>query len=318
MNRKEFIRSSAIVTTGALAGLSALDVSAARPLPIIDTHQHLWDVNQNQGWSKSPLGRNFDENDYRDAIEGLNVLKSVYVEVGVPQNRKHAEALYAIKICQDKANPTAAAVISANPNDTNFKTYLSQFEGSPYIKAVRHFFQSEAEFTKKEVVDNIRALGDMNLMFEFSIPTRWLPAMTELIKLAPGTEFVVNHGGNVDPRAFFKKEDLKGEKPDHDANEWIKDMKAIAKPSNVCLKISGMATRAMNHTLTRENLKPAIDHCLDIFGPNRVMFASDWPVCLRKIEFNAWVNLFKETVSDRPYREQKKLFYDNAAKFYKI
>lgn len=318
MNRKEFIKSTAMVTVGSLAGLSVLDANAAKLIPIIDTHQHLWDVDRNEGWSKSPLGRNFDEYDYIKAVEGLNVVKAVYMEVDVPVNRKHAEALYAIKICKDKTNPTVAAVISANPNNADFKTYISQFEGSPYIKGIRYFFKSEEEITKSQIVENIRALGDMNLSFDFSIPTKWLPAMTELIKLAPGTRFLVNHCGNVDPRAFFKEEDRKGEKPDHDRDQWIRDMKGIAKPSNVVLKISGVATRAMNHTLTPQNLAPAIDQCLDIFGPDRVMFASDWPLCTRKMEFSTWVNVLKEIVSKRPYREQKKMFHDNAVKFYKI
>lgn len=321
MNRKEFIKSSTLITAGSLAGLYVLETSAQaaeKLIPIIDTHQHLWDVDKNEGWSKSPLGRNFDEQDYLKAIEGLNIVKAVYMEVDVPVNKKHAEALYAIKICEDKSNPTVAAVISANPNNPDFKTYISQFHKSPCIKGIRYFFKSEEEITSPLVVENIQTLGEYNLSFDFSIPTKWLPAMTELVKMAPGTRFLVNHCGNVDPRAFFKIEDLKGEKPDHDPDEWIRDMKAIASRPNVVCKISGVTTRAMNHVLTATNLAPGINHCLDIFGPDRVMFASDWPICLRKMELESWVNVVKEIVRNRPLKEQKKLFYDNAAKFYKI
>ncbi|MDO8994646.1 MAG: amidohydrolase family protein, partial [Daejeonella sp.] len=67
-----------------------------------------------------------------------------------------------------------------------------------------------------------------------------------------------------------------------------------------------------------ETLAPGINHCLNIFGSKRVMFASDWPWCLKDSELENWVNILKEFVKNRPYKEQKRLFHDNAVKFYNI
>ena len=82
--------------------------------------------------------------------------------------------------------------------------------------------------------------------------------------------------------------------------------------------ISGVVTRSPGYPLTVNNLAPAINHCLDIFGPDRVMFASDWPWCLKSMELRSWVDILKKVVVNRSYQDQKKLFCDNALKFYNI
>jgi predicted TIM-barrel fold metal-dependent hydrolase len=157
----------------------------------------------------------------------------------------------------------------------------------------------------------------MNMSLDFSIPPGWLHSIPELIRLCPDTRFILEHCGNVDPKAFFKSEALFG-KPDHDREQWIADMKAIASERNVACGISGVVTRSPGYPLTVNNLAPAINHCLDIFGPDRVMFASDWPWCLKSMELRSWVNILKKVVVNRSYQDQKKLFHDNALKFYNI
>ena len=107
-------------------------------------------------------------------------------------------------------------------------------------------------------------------------------------------------------------------KPNHDANEWIAAMKTVAKNENVVCKISGIISTSSGYPKTAKTLAPGINHCLDIFGPDRVMFASDWPWCLKSNKLEEWVNILKEIVKNRPYRDQKKMFHDNAIKFYSI
>ena len=99
---------------------------------------------------------------------------------------------------------------------------------------------------------------------------------------------------------------------------WGAAMKTVAENKNVVCKISGIISVSSGYPKSAETLAPGINHCLDIFGPNRVMFASDWPWCLKGSELENWVNILKEIVKNRPYKEQKKLFHDNAIKFYNI
>lgn len=322
MNRKQFLKSSSALAIASFTSNPFINTAikpGGKRIPIIDTHQHLWDIKRfTEGWSKAPLPGNFDMKEYLVATEGLDVVKTVYMEVAVPPDKRHEEALYAIELCKDQLNPIIAAVIAADPNRDDFANYMSEFEDSPYIKGIRYFFKSQDEILKKQVVENIRVLGEMGKHFEFSIPVEWLSSMIELISLCPGTTFFVQHCGNVDPKAFFNPKDLI-DKPDHDPGQWIADMKAIASKDNVAgCKISGVVTRVPGYPLTAENLAPAVNQCLDIYGPDRVMFASDWPVCKLAMEMQDWVDILKTIVSDRSHKDQKKFFHDNAENLYRL
>jgi L-fuconolactonase len=106
--------------------------------------------------------------------------------------------------------------------------------------------------------------------------------------------------------------------PEHDAEIWKNDMKTMAVEKNVVCKISGIVSRVPDYPLTEEDLAPIINHCLNVFGDERVMFAGDWPVCLKNMTLAGWVNILKQVVANRSFKDQMKLFHDNASKFYKI
>jgi len=321
MDRKKFLAAASVMTIASLRGTSLLEAavnSGARPVPMIDTHQHLVDFERfGKTWSRPPVSGNFGMEEYLDAMEGLNLRKAVYVEVAVPQERRHEEALYAIELCEDKSNPTIAAVIKADLYSEDFIEYMSQFKAHPCIKGIRGGFKSSEDILNKQIIQNVRGLGSLNMGLDFSLPPTWFLAMSKLVELCPETRFLINHCGNVDPRAFIEPIGKFG-KPDHDPDQWIAGMKAMAAHKNVACKISGVGTRSPGYPLTAENLGPAINQCLDIFGPDRVLFAADWPWVLKTMDIRTWVNILKNVVANKSYRDQKKLFHDNALKFYNI
>ena len=255
--------------------------------------------------------------EYKKAIRGLNIVKAVYMEVGVPEDKRYQEALYAMELCEDQHNPTVGAVVSADLYKDDFKEYVSQFKSIACIKGIRAGFRSRESILDRRVVDNIRFLGEIDMRLDFIIPPDWFPSMAELIRRSPGTQFQVDHCGNADPKAFFDHDKLFGE-PDHDRDEWIAGITAIASQKNVVCKISGLVSRSSGYAVTAENLAPVINHCLDIFGADRVMFASDWPWCLKGMTLSGWVKLLKYVVNNRSFEDQKKLFHDNAVRHYKI
>jgi predicted TIM-barrel fold metal-dependent hydrolase len=321
MNRKKFLASASVLALASLPGSSLLSASLrnpSKPLPIIDTHQHLADlVRFGKAWTSPPVPGNYDMKAYMEAIRNVNMVKAVYMEVAVPVSKRHEEALYAIEMCKDKSNPTVAAVISADLKSPDFESYITQFKGSEYIKGIRYGFRSIAEMKDPQLIRNVEVLGRLNMSLDFTISPAWLPSVAELIKKCPGTRFLVNHCGNVDPRAFLNPATISG-KPNHDANEWIAAMKTVAENKNVVCKISGIISVSSGYTKSAETLAPGINHCLNIFGPNRVMFASDWPWCLKSNSLEEWVVILKEIVKNRSHKEQKKLFHNNAIKFYNI
>jgi predicted TIM-barrel fold metal-dependent hydrolase len=319
MNRKKFLATASVLAIASIKGSSVLYASnSLKKIPLVDTHQHLADlVRFGKGWTSPPVPGNYDMNAYRDATRNVNMVKAVYMEVGVPAARRQEEALYAIEMCKDKSNPTVAAVISGDLKSPEFESYISQFKDSTYIKGIRYGFRSIAEMQDPQLIKNIEILGKLNMSLDFTISPAWLPSIANLIKTCPGTRFLVNHCGNADPRAFLNPSSISG-KPNHDANDWIAAMKTIAENKNVVCKISGIISVSSGYPKSAETLAPGINHCLDIFGPDRVMFASDWPWCLKSNKLEEWVNILKEIVKNRPYREQKKMFHDNAINFYSI
>lgn len=318
MNRKEFLASLSVLTAGSLAA-GPLPFGSSRPLlPIVDTHQHLVDITRfGKDWSRPPIPGNYGMAQYQEAISGLNIVKAVYMEVAVAEPMRQKEAQYAMEMCADKTNPTAGAVIGANLYSDNFREYITPFKDSSCIKGIRAPIKSRESLMDPRITDNIRFLGDQNLRFDFIVPPAWLPDMARLIRACPGTSFQADHCVNGDPKAFIDPAKLVG-KPDNDAGVWRTGVQAIAAEKNVVCKISGLVSRLAGNPVSAENVSPVINHCLAAFGPNRVMFASDWPWCLKGATLERWVNLLKEVVRTRPYREQKKLFHDNAVKHYKI
>ena len=319
MNRKKFLATASMLAIASIKVRSErYEFHSLKKIPLVDTHQHLADLLRfGKDWTSTPVPGNYDLKAYLEATRNVNMVKSIYMEVGVPAARRHEEALYAIEICKDTKNPTRGAVISGDLKSPEFETYISQFKDSPYIKGVRCGFSSIADMKNPQIIKNIKLLGKLNMSLDFEISPAWLPSMAKLIKTCPGTKFLVNHCGNADPRAFFDPSSISG-KPNHDANEWIAAMKTVAENENVVCKISGIISTSSGYPKTAKTLAPGINHCLDIFGPDRVMFASDWPWCLKSNKLEEWVNILKEIVKNRPYIEQKKMFHDNAIKFYSI
>jgi predicted TIM-barrel fold metal-dependent hydrolase len=132
----------------------------------------------------------------------------------------------------------------------------------------------------------------------------------------PDVKFILNHCGNADPVAFFPADRISPRKPEHDPEEWYRKMELLAQRSNLVCKISGLVDNVLHYPLTAADLSPIVHFCLEEFGPDRVMFGGDWPVCERNMSLRAWVELLKELVRPMPVCHQRKLFYDNAQAFY--
>ncbi len=322
-SRRQFVQG---VTGGLLAGslLARTGLSAAdapdRGLPIVDTHQHLWDLEVvRPPWLKGApdlLNRRYAMPEYLEATRGLNVVKAVYMEVDVDPRDHVTEAEHVIGLCRSKQHPTVAAVIGGRPASDQFAEYVVRFQGSPYVKGVRqvlHGGTPAGYCLTDEFVRGIRLLGDAGLSFDLCLRPGELQDGVKLAAQCPETRFILDHCGNADPNAFHAK--AGGEKPSHDPDAWKRDIEAFAKLDNVIGKISGVIARAPQEG-TAAALAPIVNHCLDAFGPDRVVFGGDWPVCLRGATYRQWVLTLREIVAERPATDQRKLWHDNAVRFY--
>ncbi len=329
-HRRGFLRSSlaGLAATTDLLGqgwLSAAEVADSGQPPIVDTHQHLWDLSKFQlAWLSADapdvLRKSYQPPDYREATKGLNVVQAVYMEVDVIPEQHLKEAETIIKLCETQSSPTVAAVISGRPNSEKFPDYVRQFRGNKYIKGIRQVLHSSDALPglclEPQFVKSVQLLGELQMSFDLCMRPTELADAAKLIDRCPGTRFILDHCGNADPKAFSAKLLKENEKAEHDAEPWRKDIGTIAKRPNVVCKISGIVAGAPKTQDLPGVLAPAINHCLDTFGPDRVMFGGDWPVCLVGASYAEWVTALKQVVKNRDQKAQRRLFHDNALAFY--
>jgi predicted TIM-barrel fold metal-dependent hydrolase len=178
-------------------------------------------------------------------------------------------------------------------------------------------FQGRGLCLTEAFMRGVRLLGEYAMSFDLCIPAGQLADGAKLVESCPGTRFIVDHCGNADPKAFRPATGgQKKGRPSHDPDQWRRDMARLARAKNTVCKISGIVARAPKGTWRAEDLAPVINHCLDSFGPDRVMFGSDWPVCTRVASYRQWVTALKDVVRGRSHEQQRKLFHDNAVRFY--
>jgi L-fuconolactonase len=321
--RRTFLQSAAAIPGAVVLprAFSGVLFGAEDDLEIVDTHQHLWDLAKLRlDWLKGnkTLDRSFVTADYLKATEGLNVKRAVYMEVDVVADQKADEAQYVIDLCKEGKSPTVAGVIGGDLLKPEFAPYIRKFAESPFIKGVRHIvagIAGEGVFENELFVKHIRLLGDLKLRFDLCTRPNQLLAAAKLVAKFPEMQFVLDHCGNADYQAFLP-EAKRHRKADHDADIWKKGVAEMGKLENVVCKLSGIIARVKKDAWTASELAPVIDHCIDSFGIDRTIFASDWPVCLLGAELREWVSALKELTAKYGLAGQRKIFASNATRFY--
>lgn len=316
-DRRTFLQTSAALavagyTVPIAAPLHSTAADMPDSLPIVDTHQHLWDLDRFRlPWITpgEPLAKSFVMSDYREATVGLNVVKTVYMEVDVDPAQQDAEVEYVTELCQADDNPMAAAVVSGRPASDAFAKYLTRHKNNVFIRGIRQVLHVPGTppgyCLEKPFVTGVRRLGEQGWSFDLCMRSGELADAVKLADQCPETRFVLDHCGNASVLA-------------DELTDWRRDIAALAERKNVIGKISGIIASGAGGKWTVENLTPIIDHMLDVFGPDRVVFGGDWPVCTLAASFRQWVEALRTIIADRSREEQRKLFHDNAVAFYRL
>lgn len=287
------------------------------PRPVIDTHQHLWDLNQFQlPWLENaglgPLQHSFLMPDYLKATQNCHVVQTVYMEVNVHPEFHQKEARHVLNLCRQADNPMAGAVIGGMPGEATFCSYLEEFIGNPFLKGVRTVLHDpdrpRGMCLTPQFKANIKRLGEQGLSFDLCMRPGELQDAVELVEACPETRFVVDHCGNMSVQPHEQT----------DRAAWEAGVKLLATYERVVCKISGIVVTATPGEWQPADLKENIDFCLDTFGEDRVFFGGDWPVCTLTTTFDSWFNALKWIVQERSATFQQKLFHDNAQAFYRL
>ena len=158
------------------------------------------------------------------------------------------------------------------------------------------------------------------MSFDICIRPGELSDAVQLVDLCPDTQFILDHCGNADPKIVNDSVVSVQDENDpfaHSKQQWLDDISALAERANVVCKISGIVARAPE-VWTAADLAPTINHCLDSFGSDRVIFGGDWPVCTINATYSDWATALREVIAERSEEEQRKLLHDNAVKLYRL
>ena len=190
----------------------------------------------------------------------------------------------------------------------NIETYLEKYSGEKILKGIRHVVQGETDpefILRNDFNRGISLLKKYSLVYDILIFERQLPNTIRFVDQHPDQIFVLDHIA----KPLIGRNEL---------SPWKVNIQELAKRENVSCKISGMVTEADFNCWTPEQLLPYFDVVLEAFGPDRLLFGSDWPVCLVATSYKNWADLVRETISTFSETEQAKIMGGNAVKIYRL
>ncbi len=279
--------------------------------PIIDTHVHFWDPGRfSYPWLANfpRLQKTFLLDDFDAARGPVDVEKIVFVEAACDPSQCAGETDWITSLAE--RDPRLDAIVAGVPLEKGdaVRPELERLSENRLVKGVRRIIEDEPDpgfCLRPDFIRGVQAVGDFELSFDVCIAHVQMDNTIELLRQCPGVRFVLDHIG---------KPDIKGRTFD----PWKAQLKTLAAMPNVWCKISGLATEADHEHWTREDLEPYIDHVLQCFGFDRVMYGGDWPVAALVTGYPRWVETLARAVQGCSDAELRKLFRDNAIAFYRL
>ncbi len=281
-------------------------------LTIVDAHVHLWELNQfPRPWlgSLPALNRPCGPANYQEQTTGLPIAGLVYVETAVAPAYGLLEAQWAISLAETE--PRLLGVVAAAPLDDGLQVrqYLEALASlGPVVKGVRRNLQDEydPEFClRRDFVAGVRLLETYGFSFDICIRHDQLPAVTALVRECPTVSFVLDHLGKPAVR-------------ERQLDPWQDQFASLAELPNVACKLSGLVTEADWQQWRPEDLAPYVSHALDVFGPDRVLFGSDWPVMTLASSYQRWVETLVQLTSHLSEQDRQRLWGDNTCHWYRL
>ncbi|GAB3801863.1 amidohydrolase family protein [Spirosoma humi] len=272
----------------------------------IDAHQHFWLFDPvRDNWitdDMASLRRDFLPADLEPILQQNGIDGCVAVQA----SQSEAETTFLVRMAQayDIVKGVVGWVDLQSAQLPDRLQELSQYEE---IKGYRHVAQAEPDdfLTRPAVVEGIRQLASFGLTYDILIYPTQLKAALHLVRSVPEVSFVIDHLA----KPYIKKREI---------SRWSNFMTEIAKNKHVSCKLSGMVTEGDWQNWSKKDFFPYMDVIFETFGPDRIMFGSDWPVCLVAADYTQVKTLVEDYVSDWGEEVRAKVFGANAVSFYKL
>ncbi|MEU9539458.1 amidohydrolase family protein [Streptomyces mirabilis] len=277
----------------------------------VDAHHHVWDLSvRDQDWitgpELQPLRRDFGVADLAPQARAAGVDRTVLVQtITVPEETPEFLALAA-------RSELIAGVVGwtdlTRPDVADELARLRELPGGRHLKGIRHQVQGETDpewLLRPDVRDGLAAVAEAGLVYDLVVLPHQLPACVRAAADHPGLTFVLDHLGKP-PIATGA------------LNPWATAVRALAQLPNTVCKLSGMVTEADHAKWTVDGLRPYADTVLDAFGPGRLMFGSDWPVCTLAASYGQVVDAAEELTGGLGAEERAEVFGGTATRVYRL
>lgn len=275
---------------------------------MIDSHHHLWHYSTEEyGWI--PPGSPLAKNQLLAELEIATTDAGVDATVVVQARQSLDESDWLLSLA-DQSEIIAGVVGWVPLVDSNVGEPLGRLAAHPKFKAVRHILQGEPDsyFLRDDFHHGLSLLPDLDLRYDLLLFQRQLPVATRLVDRQPDLGIVIDH--------IAKPEIRKGQLDP----TWQAGMAELAKRENILgVKISGMVTEVLDEEIDEATLRAYFEETLRLFGPDRVMFGSDWPVCLLRIgSMREWADSVRCFTGSLSADEARAILHDNAVRIYDL
>lgn len=278
---------------------------------VVDAHHHFWTPGDHDyywmaGDELAPIRRPFGPDDLLPLLQAAGVDATVLVQT-VPSVAETREFM-----AISQATPFVAGVVGwVDLKDPGVRETLASLQTQPDGKTlvgIRHQVHDEADpawLLRSDVQRGLQAVGEAGLAYDILVRPRELPATLAIARANPGMRLVIDH--------LAKPPIATGEIAD-----WAAMMRPFRDETHVWCKLSGMVTEANWDAWKPNDLRPYVETVLDVFGTNRVMFGSDWPVCLLAGEYTDVKEALEATLPPLTTGEHAAVFGGNAIDFYRM
>jgi len=270
----------------------------------VDSHQHFWRYDPvRDTWitdEMAVLKRDFLPEDLENELSVHGSDGSISVQADQSEDETH----FLLQLTEEY--PFVLGVVGwVDLRAADLEERLQHFSGFKRLCGVRHIAQDESEdfLMREDVVRGVGLLQDYGLTYDVLVYPHQLPAALSLVEQLPDQRFVVDHAAK--PRIR-----------DGEIEPWAAHMRELASHGSVWCKVSGLVTEADWTRWSAEDIRPYLDVVFEAFGPDRLMFGSDWPVCLLAASYRRVRDLIDSYAEYLTDIERDKLFGANAVQFY--
>lgn len=280
-------------------------------IPITDTHQHfIYSDKWPYSWADgipALAGQRFGLEEYEAATAGTGISKTIFMETSPDDPNFHQETRFVRELSEQPGSTIAGIIANCRPEEKDgFEAYLDSISHPKLVglRRILHVVPDELS-TTDHFVDHVRMLGARGLTFDLCFLARQLPLAIGLIRKCEGVQFILDHCGVPDVAG-------------RSLDPWRAHIRELAALPNVACKISGVLAYAAPGDATSSAVRPFVEHCLEHFGWDRVVWGGDWPVCNMTSSIADWVAISRELVAGASTDDQAKLFHRNAERIYHI